>query len=114
MLLQTVCRTNKESLHRRGVQSTFLLTELRPQPSAHALCPTGDMYEGEFKEDRRSGKGIMTLANGVCHVDPLGLRDGPDSVSKHTVLQETGMRASGRRTRLMEEAFLPGAMVCAT
>ena len=34
----------------------------------YALCPTGDRYDGDFKEGKRHGRGVFTWANGVCHM----------------------------------------------
>ena len=79
-----------------------------------ALCPAGDRYDGEWKEGKKNGRGILTMANGMCHLTPLGLSAGPASTSLHSVLQEIGMTATSRRTNGMAQAFVPWPVVCAT
>ena len=60
------------------------------------------------------GRGILTLANGMCHVTPLGLSACPASASLHYALQEIDMMAISKRTIGMAQVFVPWPMVCAT
>ena len=38
--------------------------------SGRALCPTGDTHEGESKDGKLNGRGMYTMANGMCLVVP--------------------------------------------
>ena len=93
------------------VPRDFFGTERWLYLSVHALCPTGTKFDGEFKEDKLNGRGILTLANGMCHVTVLGLSAGPASASMHSALQERAMTANSRMTCGMAQAFIPGPMV---
>ena len=47
--------------------------------------PMGNRYEGESRE----GRGVFIRASdGICHLEPLYLMAGYDSMSAHIVLQE--------------------------
>ena len=60
--------------------------------SLHALCYTGDRFDGEAKEGRQHGRGNYKAANGMCHEVPVGLKAGFDSVC---ALCSTGDRYYG-------------------
>ena len=49
----------------------FLWTEGWPWLSSCSRRPTGDKYDGEWKENKQDGRGTLALANGMCHVTPL-------------------------------------------
>ncbi len=102
------------SLHERYVPRGCFATERWPSLSTHALCPTGDIYEGETGEGKLNGRGVYTWANGMCLAVPVGLNASLEHMDTcmHSALQEPGMRASLRTGTGMAEAFRPRPVVC--
>ena len=47
----------------------------------HALCRTGTLYDGMWKDGQHNGRGFKLWANGMCHIVFLGLSAGHDSVT---------------------------------
>ena len=72
-------------------------------PSRFLVFPAGGVYNGEWKDDTKHGRGIYTWANGMSHAWDLLLAS--DSVYMYSALQETFMTASGSRVNGMAKAF---------
>lgn len=49
----------------------FFLFEGWPASVSMHSAPTGDRYDGEYKDDKKNGRGIVTWANGMYHVFPF-------------------------------------------
>ena len=54
----------------RSLVLLLMLLKGRLCPTFHALCLAGRRYQGDFKQGKQNGRGVMTWANGVCHSVP--------------------------------------------
>ena len=82
-----ICKWKEDKADGRGIYTgadgTCLVVPLRPNSLVgnpphkchieHPLCSTGRRYDGDFKEGRQHGRGVLIQANGMCNVVILGL-----------------------------------------